>query len=231
MLVYSYILARSGSKSIKDKNIFQIKKKPLIYFTIRESLKSNLINETFVFTDSKKYADISYKYGAKIPFLRPKMISKDLTTDLETINYCNNRLLKNFPIPDMIVLLRPTSPLRNYKTIDSAINIFKKKMKKFTSLRSVELMPESSYKTFTVNKKNILCAALNNSMDMDYYNKPRQFFPLTYKANGYIDIITPSFLIKDKSLYGKKSYAFITEPTIDVDSLYDLEMLKLKLKI
>ena len=70
------IPARSGSKSIKDKNIILYKGKPLISYSIQIALKSKLVNRVIVSTDSKKYANISKKFGAEVPFLRPKKFQK-----------------------------------------------------------------------------------------------------------------------------------------------------------
>ena len=69
------ILARSGSKTVKNKNIAKINGKPLIWYTIKEALKSNVFDEILVSTDSEKYRKIAIRHGAKVPFLRPKKLS------------------------------------------------------------------------------------------------------------------------------------------------------------
>jgi len=76
MNIVAIIPARSGSKSIKNKNIIKYKNKPLIYHSIKVALKSKLITRVLVSTDSKKYLLLSKKFGAEAPFLRPKNISK-----------------------------------------------------------------------------------------------------------------------------------------------------------
>ena len=81
MNIVAIIPARSGSKSIKDKNIISYKNKPLIYHSIKIALKSKLVNRVIVSTDSIKYAKLSTKFGAEVPFLRPKVISKDNSDD------------------------------------------------------------------------------------------------------------------------------------------------------
>ena len=86
--IISIIPARSNSKRIKNKNIAKYKNKPLIAHSILQSIKSKYVNRTIVSTDSKKYANIAKKYGAEVPFLRPKNISKDSSTDLECFNHC-----------------------------------------------------------------------------------------------------------------------------------------------
>lgn len=223
-LIYTFILARSGSKSIKNKNIYKINNKPLISYTINLSNKIKLISKTFVFTDSSKYAEISKKYGCIIPFLRSKKISKDNTTDFETIYYCLNKLLQlDFKKPDLIVFLRPTTPIRNPKLINSAIAKFYKLRHKYDSLRSIHEMPETAYKAFKI-KNNILAPAFNEIKDVETLNKPRQFFEKTYQANGYIDILKPNVILNQKKLYGNKIYGFLTEQCIDIDDKFSLQM-------
>ena len=125
MKIIAVIPARSGSISVKDKNIRLYKKKPLIHHSIRTSLKSKLINRVFVSTDSKKYQKLSIRYGAEVPFLRPKSISKNNSTDLEWAKHFVKYLEKseNY-FPDLIVHVRPTSPNRNVKIFDKGIKYF-----------------------------------------------------------------------------------------------------------
>ena len=91
-LVYAIVLARSGSKAIKDKNIALLDNKPLISYPIKAALKSKLIEKVYVLTDSKKYAKISESFGAQIPFLRPKKISGDNSKDIESFLFLFNWL-------------------------------------------------------------------------------------------------------------------------------------------
>ena len=110
--ILAIIPARSGSKRIKHKNIRNFKGKPLLAHSILHSIRSKFIQRTVVSTDSSKYAKIAIKYGAEVPFLRPKNISQDKSTDLQCFSHCLNFLKKkeNY-IPDLIVHLRPSYPL------------------------------------------------------------------------------------------------------------------------
>ena len=87
MKILSIIPARGNSKSIKLKNLALLNNKPLIYYSIKQSLKSKIINRTIVSTDNKKIAKIAMKYGAEVPFLRPKKISKD--NSILSRSYCS----------------------------------------------------------------------------------------------------------------------------------------------
>ena len=85
--VLCIILARSGSNTVKNKNIAKINGKPLIWYTIKEALKSNVFDEILVSTDSEKYKKIAIRYGAKVPFLRPKKLSTGKTKAVDFGRY------------------------------------------------------------------------------------------------------------------------------------------------
>ena len=81
------IPARGGSKGLKNKNLRKVCDKPLIYYPIADALKSNLFDHIFVSTDSENIAKTSKKYGASVPFLRPKKFAKDLSSTEDTLKY------------------------------------------------------------------------------------------------------------------------------------------------
>jgi len=224
--VLAVILARSGSKGIKDKNIQQINGKPLIAWSIETCLKSNKIHKIIVSTDSKKYARIAKKYGAHETIIRPKKISKSLSTDYEAIIH----LIKHYKKINytFIAHIRPTTPDRKVRDIDKAIKIFKKS--KFSSLRSVHEMTETAYKSLELDKKNCLKPLKNISLNLDQINKPRQFFKKTYTPNGVIDIYRKNFILKNKRLFGKKVLGYKTAFTNEIDTIEQLNYMRYKLE-
>ncbi len=124
--IYSIILARGGSKGIKNKNLVKVNNKPLIFWTISQSLKSNKIDEVWVSSDSKKILSISEKLGAKI-IKRPEKFSNDAASSesawLHAIQTINNINIEN----DIIVAPQVTSPFRRKNDFDKALNQFLKK--------------------------------------------------------------------------------------------------------
>ena len=130
----AFIPARGGSKELKNKNIKIFAGKPLIAHTIIEALNSKLISKVLVLTDSQKIAEISKKYGASVPFLRPKYLAKDNSNVVDTYLYFSKKMKLNKDYENFVVL-QPTSPIRTRKEIDKAIKLFTKK--KATSLVSV----------------------------------------------------------------------------------------------
>ena len=120
MNVLAIIPARGGSKRIPYKNIQNLAGKPLIAHTIIAAKKSKVIDKIVVSTDDKKIAKISEAYGIEVPFLRPKNISKDNSPTIEAVKHTLEFLRTNQDyIPDMIIILQPTSPLRTTRSIDN----------------------------------------------------------------------------------------------------------------
>ena len=219
--ILAIVPARSGSKSIKNKNIIPYKGKPLIFYSIDTALKSKLINKVVVTTDSKKYQKLSLKLGAEAPFLRPRMYSTDNSLDFDYILHILEYFIKINYNPDLIVLLRPTTPNRKVHIVDRGIKFFLKRIKKYDSMRSVSEFSHPPQKLFRV-KNNILKGFFDNSLKGEYHGMPRQFFPRTYLPNGYVDIFKPDFILKQKKLYGKMC-PFLTEHTLDIDCKRDLK--------
>jgi N-acylneuraminate cytidylyltransferase len=103
--------------------------------------------------------------------------------------------------------------------------MFFSKKGELTSLRSVHEMSESSYKSFEVNDKGFL-STIGSIENGDKANLPRQAFPKTYIANGYVDVLDPNYILKENKLHGDKILAFQTPVVTEVDSIEDLEYLE-----
>ena len=216
------IPARSGSKGVKNKNIRQICGHSLLEWSIKAALKSEQVNRVIVSTDSEEYAQLANEAGAEVPFLRPKEISLDYSTDYEFINHALDWLKLNKEIPELIIHLRPTTPLRDPLIIDKAIKTFKG-CKNRTSLRSVHEMSESSYKNFEINNSGELVPLGFNNMSIDALNNARQVFPKTYMANGYVDVLSVEYIKSTKTIHGDSVLPFLTPSVCEVDSLEDFE--------
>ncbi|MBN2421606.1 acylneuraminate cytidylyltransferase family protein [Candidatus Woesearchaeota archaeon] len=222
--ILALIPARSGSKGITDKNIINLGGHPLIAYSVVAAKLSKFINRIIVSTDSEEYAKIAEKYGAEVPFLRPVDISGDYSTDREWVMHALDFLKENENyVPNLIVHLRPTTPLRDFRLIDKAIEEMITD-KKATSLRSSHILKETPYKLF---KKaggyyDFFCKQ-EFKEDEEYHNYPRQKFPVTFKPNGYIDIIKPETIKRTNMLHGKFIHAFITDKTADLDIIEDLK--------
>ena len=221
MEVFALVTARSGSKGIPDKNLKQIGNHSLLEWSIKCALKSSQITKVFLSTDSAEYAKLGESFGAIVPFLRPAELASDTAVDFDVFKHFLTEIKDS---PKAIVHIRPTTPLRNPEIINHAVIKFIDLKNEITSLRSVHEMSESAYKTFEVSDQGLL-KPIASVADGDKANLPRQAFPKTYQANGYVDVLNPEFILKENRLHGDKIFAFKTQVVTEVDSLTDLEYL------
>ena len=221
------IPARSGSKGLPRKNIKNLGGHPVICWSIAACLKTKNIDRVIVSTDAPVYAEIARDAGAETPFLRPESISQDHSTDKEFIVHTINFLASKNEVPEYIVHIRPTTPFRDPNIIDQAIAEFKASSDA-TSLRSVHEMSESSYKTFEMSENNFL-KPLAIGKNLDDSNNPRQVFPKTYFANGYVDVLSTSFVTQHDLIHGDQIMPFITPSTFEIDNEEDFNLLEQKL--
>jgi CMP-N,N'-diacetyllegionaminic acid synthase len=222
MSVIALVTARCGSKGVIDKNIKVIGGHTLLEWSIKSSLKSACISHVYLSTDSEEYANIGKECGALVPFLRPKELASDTANDFDVIKHFLSAIdQKN----DALVHIRPTTPLRDPLILDEAIDMFFDKKDELTSLRSVHEMSESAYKSFEVNDEGFL-TTIGLVESAEKANRPRQTFPKTYVANGYIDVLDPNYILKENKLHGDKILAFQTSVVTEVDTIEDLEYLE-----
>jgi N-acylneuraminate cytidylyltransferase len=213
------IPARGGSKRIKNKNIRLLGKKPLISYSIQTGLALGL--KTYVSTDSKEIADISKKLGAQV-INRPAEFAKDDSLDIEWLTHALSEI--TYPTPGTgVMMLRPTTPFRDIKLITAGVTNFKDNS---TSLKSVEPLNEAAEKLLHIRedyKEEGYLESLNGIIDLSACLLPNQSYRTSYKANGYLDIVRPYFILERKTVYGFNCQAFITNPVVEIDSLEDFE--------
>lgn len=225
--IIGLIPARKNSKGIKNKNIINFFGKPLISYSIILSKKNKLINQTFVSTDSKKIQKISFKYGAKCPFLRPSKISRDNSTDIEVFKHFYKFYKKKYKKKiDLLIHIRATTPLRSVSLVNKLINIMIKN-KSYSSLRCFKPSSISPYKMWIKNKK-VALKLINTKKE--YHSMPRQFLPNVYSHIAYLDIIRPEKTIEKNSMVGSKVFFFEVDEkkyyTSDIDTKKDLAVEK-----
>ena len=123
--IISIITARSGSKGLRDKNIKRLKGLPLLAHTVLAAKKSKKIDRVILSTDSELYGKIGKRYGAEVPFLRPKRLATSKAHHPDVVNHAVNFIEKKENIFfDFFIIFQPTSPFRNSKHIDNAISKF-----------------------------------------------------------------------------------------------------------
>ena len=207
------IPARAGSKRLPRKNLIKINNKPLIAYTIYSALKSKYIDKVIVSSDSKLILDTSRRYGADI-LKRPKFLAKDNSSSYEVVEHT----IKNFKSFEYIVLLQPTSPLRDENIIDKAINFLDKK-----NADAIISVCKSDHNPNWYNQ-------LPTNMSMknffnDQIRKKTSKIKDYYRLNGAIYICKTEKLLKEKNFFLKdKIYAFemSRNKSIDIDTNLDL---------
>ena len=226
MKVLAIIPARKGSKGIKNKNIQILNGHPLIAYSISAAVQSKKVHRIICSTDSKKIATIARKYGAETPFIRPSKHAKDFSTDLEVFTHCLNWLKKNENYtPNLIVHLRPTSPVRFLKDIDKGLRIITKK-NDIDSIRSVSEPLTTPYKMWKKNSEGNLEPILKLKKNKEPYNTARQLLPKIFAQTGTLDIMRIGTILKKKSMTGNKIYPlFINiEHYVDIDTMMSLKI-------
>jgi len=220
------IPARSGSKSIRDKNLALIGGHPLIAYSIAAAKMSTIIGRTIVSTDSIDYARISEKYGAEVPFLRPAELSSDISNDREFMVHAMASLREdNGAIDEYWVHLRPTTPLRDPLHIDAALTLIEGN-KSATSLRSAHPCPESPFKWFRHSHDGFLMSIDSENTALDRLNLPRQSYPDVYIPDGYVDVVKSSFVLTTSLLHGDRVLAYTSPACTEVDSPEELARLE-----
>jgi N-acylneuraminate cytidylyltransferase len=219
--IIALIPARGGSKSIPRKNIRMFQGYPLIAYSIAAAKLSCQINRVIVSTDSEEIADIAKKYGAEVPFLRPAEYARDDSPDIEFVLHAIKWLSEHEGnIPEYIIHMRPTAPIRDRKMLEAAILKVKTDVNA-TSLRSGSICAHPPYKWYKQGVDGYL-EPLFDGMTNDEVNIPRQQFPTVYMPNGYVDILKTEFIIKSNLMYGERIIGFETQEIPDIDTEDDL---------
>lgn len=227
--IIGVIPARGGSKGVPKKNIKLLGGYPLIAYSVIASELSSSIERTIVSTDSQEIADRALFYGAEVPFLRPSEIAQDHSTDLALFQHAISWFKeKESVVPDLLVQLRPTTPLRIPSEIDQAIDFIKERPDS-TSLRSAHELAEPPQKMLQIDDKGFFKGFFPDDPRPEYYNLPRQLFPKAYHPNGYVDIIKTDIVQKTNSLHGSNILAFVTSFAVEIDKAEDFEYLEYQL--
>lgn len=219
------IPARGGSKSVPGKNIRMIYGYPMIAYSIAAGRLSEKIKRVIVSTDSEEIAGISKKYGAEVPFMRPAEYAQDNSPDIDFMKHAIQWLYENEgSIPEYIVHLRPTTPIRDYREIDKAIEVIMGD-ENATSLRSGVICVHPPFKWF--KKCDRYLEPLMPGLTCDEVNMPRQDFPEVYIPNSYVDVVKADFIIKNELLHGDRMIGYKTEEMPDIDTELDLKKISL----
>ena len=222
--ILALIPARGGSKGIPRKNICSFAGYPLIAWSIAAAKQSELVTRVILSTDDEEIASVARQFGAETPFLRPEELAQDKTTDLPVFEHTLQWLEENEGYrPEIMVQLRPTSPIRPREMLDDAIRILFEHPDA-DCVRGVVPAGQNPFKMwrFDGNDKPMK-PLLGVDGIAEPYNAPRQILPPVYWQTGHIDAIRVSTIRNKQSLTGDVIYPLVIDPryTVDIDNLSD----------
>lgn len=216
MNILAVIPARSGSKSVKDKNIRKVNGKPMLAYSIEHAKESRYINRVIVSTDSEQYADIAKEYGAEVPFLRPAEYATDTALDYDVFHHCLSYLKeKEGYEADIVVQLRPTYPIRDVKDIDCMIEMLMKNQTA-DSVRSIAPAKEIPYKMWRKAEDGKITPLMEEIPEC--YNMPRQELPKVYYQNACIDVFRGNVVLEQHSMSGSNILGYEMSHNYDIDT-------------
>lgn len=176
-----------------------------------------MVSRIIVNTDDAAIAEIAKQYGAEVPFLRPSSLAGDLTTDLEVFQHqLQWHLAHEQYRPDVIVQLRPTSPVRMHGWIDEGIRSLIER--NADSVRVITASPNTPYKMWMlgVDKHAPMQPLLHIEGMIEPFNMPRQELPQVYWQVGTLDVISTS-VIESGRMSGDKILPMVIDRTLAVD--------------
>jgi len=219
----AFIFARGGSKGLPGKNIKLLGNKPLIAWSIESALAVNSIHSVYVSTDSQKIADIAARYGAKIPFIRPKNLANDESPEWLSWKHALEFYKENNEgkLPDKIISIPTTAPLRNPEDIQNCIDEYEKG--EVEAVITVVKSSRSPY--FNMVKKNqdgYVELGIQSSSKI----ARRQDVPEMYDVTTVAYVANPSFVLSSNGIFDGRIRQVIVpeERAIDIDNAFDFRL-------
>ncbi len=213
------ILARGGSKGLPRKNVLDLCGKPLIAWTIQAALESQQTSACVVSSDDQEIIDTAKAWGASVPFVRPPELATDTASSMDCVLHALDWFAAQGTHYDTIMLLQPTSPLRNAADIDAALGSFHASGANASlAVSACEHPPQWVY---SLSPAGRLAPLFEGA-----HTKRRQDLPPCYSPNGAIYIAKVSWLRLSKSFVDTETLPYIMprERSIDIDTLFDFKL-------
>lgn len=221
------ICARGGSKGVKGKNIRLLDGRPLIHYTIKQSLEWNKATRVVVSTDSREIKRIAEESNAEVPFLRPSDLATDSAAKIPVIRHALIECEKLYnEYYDIIVDLDPTSPVRSIKDLDNALNLFQTKKPK--TLFSVVHSYKNPYFNVVELDQNGKAHLSKKSTHPIFC---RQDAPRVYDMNASIYLYEREYLMSENnsSVISDQSIVYVMGQlsAVDIDREVDFKFIEL----
>ncbi|NAX29637.1 NTP transferase domain-containing protein, partial [Vibrio sp. V37_P2S8PM304] len=221
--VIAVIPARGGSKRLPGKNIKQLGGKPLIAWSIEAAKKSKYIDRVIISTDCEDIAEVAQRYDGDVPFLRPQELAGDTAGTNGVILHVLDQIDESF---GYVVLLQPTSPLRNTEDIDQLLESFDEKTEGVVSVCPCEHSPLWA-NTLPEDK------TMGHFCPESVIGKRSQDLPEYYRLNGSIYAFKVDSFVENKGFFYSdkvKAYSMPIERSVDIDTIVDFHIAEVMLE-
>ena len=222
--VLAVIPARGGSKRLPRKNIALLNGQPMIAYTIKAAKEAKKITDFLVSTDDEEIKTISIKYGAPVPFIRPKSLATDTVRNIDVMFHAVEYMerLKGYRY-DILVLLQPTSPFRSASHIDIAID----------SITQSNLQSLASVKGPFQKRDPILKVVNSGGQLVDYSNNPKKRTKEFFIYNAALYVVKRRYFGKHKKIISPRQIPLIMDKyhSIDVDDISDFRTAEIYLQM
>lgn len=198
--VLAIIPARAGSKGIPSKNIKNIAGEPLINWTIRQALKSKLVDKVIVSTDGETIADIAKDAGAEVPFLRPAEYAQDSSPTSDVVIHTLSFYEEHGIYYDMVAILEPTSPLRKSSDIDRGIKMLRDNPNAYTLVSLGEVHTEHPLIIKKIDEEYIVPYMQDAKKIYQRQQADKAYFPY-----GVIYLSRTHYFKAQKTFYSEKT--------------------------
>jgi N-acylneuraminate cytidylyltransferase len=223
--ILAVVQARGGSKGLPRKNLRLLGGHPLVAYSIASARAAKCVTRIIISTDDDEIAEVAREYGAEVPFMRPAALAEDDTPDLPLFEQALAWLAEREGYrPELIVQLRPTSPLRPRGMIDEAVKILQADAAA-DCVRGVTISKYTPYKMWRDGEGGLLRPLLDTTIP-DPYNMPRQKLPVTYWQTGHVDVIRTTTITQKHSLTGQRVRPIMIDFNfcVDIDTLVDFDL-------
>src|SRR3972149_9542038 len=216
--VLALVPARGGSKGIPRKNIRPFAGYPLTSYSIVAGLQSGSVTRMILSTDDEEIASVARQWGAEVPFMRPLALAQDATTDLPVFQHALHWLAENENShPDLVVQLRPTSPIRPLGCVDEAVALLLDHPKA-DSVRGVVPSGQNPYKMWKISQADGSMQPLLVLKNIsEPFNAPRQALPPSFWQTGHVDVIRSETILRKNSMTGDMILPYLIDPAYTID--------------
>ena len=223
--ILAVVQARGGSKGLPRKNLRLLRGHPLVAYSIASALAARSITRVIMSTDDEEIAHVARQYGAEVPFLRPAELARDDTLDFPLFDQAISWLAEHENYhPQVVVQLRPTTPLRPRGLLDEAVAILQSDPAA-DCVRGVTIPKQTPYKMWRDGEDGCLLPLMDTAF-AEPFNMPRQQLPMAYWQTGHVDAIRTTTITQKGSLTGTRVRPVMVDGNycVDIDTLVDFDL-------